>query len=179
MDESSEFPTTAIGSVGTIGEPRLHTEDRRLLRGEARFVEDIALPGELRAVFLRSPHAHARILAVRTDAAERSPGVRLVATGSDIRDLGGVPWEVRPPADAAEDEPPPVGSPDVAATQPLMAASVVRFAGEIVAMVVADGEALLDALSPLGVDAIDTPATPQRVWRAIGKARQDREKTRV
>ena len=177
MDESSEFPTTAIGSAGTIGEPRLRTEDRRLLRGEARFVEDIALPDELRAVFPRSPHAHARILAVRTDAAERSPGVRLVATGSDIRDLGGVPWEVRPPADAAEDEPPPVGSPDVAAPQPLMTASVARFAGEIVAD--GENEALLDALSPLGMDAIDTPATPQRVWRAIGKARQDREKTRV
>ena len=161
MDDGPEL--MAEGPVGTIGEPRLRAEDRRLLRGEARFVEDIALPGELRAVFLRSPHAHARIAAVRIGIAESAPGVRLVATAADVRDLGGVPWEVRPPADAAEDGLPPVGSPDVAAPQPLMAASVARFAGEIVAMVVADGEnEARDAAELIDADfeALDACANP-------------------
>ena len=138
MDDGPGFRTTAEGPVDTIGEPRLRLEDRRLLLGEARFVEDIALPGELRAVFLRSPHAHARIADVRTGAAKTAPGVRLVATAADVRNFGGVPWEVHPPSKAKEL--PPIGSPDIAAPQPLVAASVARFAGEIVAMVAADSE---------------------------------------
>ena len=161
MDDSPEFRTMAEGPVDTIGEPRLRAEDRRLLLGQARFVEDIALPGELRAVFLRSPHAHARISAVRTGAAKKAPGVRLVATAADVRDLGGVPWEVRPPSEA--EELPPIGSPDVAAPQPLLAASVARFAGEIVAMVVADNEnEARDAaeLIDVGFETLDACANP-------------------
>ena len=53
-------------------------EDPRLLRGEGRFVDDIKLPGMLHAAFVRSPHAHARIRAIRTERAERLPGVRHV-----------------------------------------------------------------------------------------------------
>lgn len=59
-------------------------EDPRFLRGEGRFVDDIRLPGLLHAAFLRSPHAHARIRAIRTDAAARLPGVVRVFTFSDL-----------------------------------------------------------------------------------------------
>src|SRR6266849_259786 len=44
-------------------------EDPRFLRGEARYVDDVKLPGLLHAAFLRSPHAHARLVRIRTDAA--------------------------------------------------------------------------------------------------------------
>ncbi len=57
-------------------------EDPRLLRGEGRFVDDIKLPGMLHAAFVRSPHAHARIIAIRPDAARRDGA--LVFTFADL-----------------------------------------------------------------------------------------------
>ena len=48
-------------------------EDPRFLRGEARYLDDVVLPGMLHAAFLRSPHAHARIAAIRTEAAAACP----------------------------------------------------------------------------------------------------------
>src|SRR6266480_834010 len=59
-------------------------EDPRFLRGEARFVDDVTLPGLLQAAFLRSPHAHARIVRIRTDAARSMPGVVAVFTHADL-----------------------------------------------------------------------------------------------
>src|SRR5438093_3149393 len=53
-------------------------EDPRFLRGEARYVDDVTLPGMLHASFLRAPHAHARIVAIRTEAARALPGVAAV-----------------------------------------------------------------------------------------------------
>src|SRR4029450_11386917 len=48
--------------------------DPRFLRGEARFIDDVVLPGQLHAAFLRSPHAHARIVRVSTTAARGGAG---------------------------------------------------------------------------------------------------------
>ena len=59
-------------------------EDPRYLRGEGRFVDDIKLPGMLHAAFVRSPHAHARITAIRTQAAGALPGVAHVYTFADL-----------------------------------------------------------------------------------------------
>ena len=53
-------------------------EDPRFLRGEARYVDDIKLPGLLHAAFLRAPHAHARIRAIRTHRAATLPRVLAV-----------------------------------------------------------------------------------------------------
>lgn len=50
---------------GGVGERLLRKEDERFLHGRGQYVSDIALPGMLHAAFLRSPHAHARIRAVR------------------------------------------------------------------------------------------------------------------
>ena len=57
-------------------------EDPRFLRGEGRFVDDVKLAGMLHAAFVRSPHAHARIVAVRTAAAAAMPGVARVFSTS-------------------------------------------------------------------------------------------------
>src|SRR5919197_830572 len=62
--------------------PRL--EDDALLRGKARFVDDIALPGVLHAAFVRSPHPHALIRAVAAGAAKDLPGVHAVLTLDDL-----------------------------------------------------------------------------------------------
>ncbi len=59
-------------------------EDPRFLRGEGRYVDDIKLPGMLHAAFVRSPHGHARILSVKTDAARRLAGVAHVFAFADL-----------------------------------------------------------------------------------------------
>src|SRR6185503_6446257 len=59
-------------------------EDPRLLRGEGRFVDDVTLPGLLHASFLRSPHAHARVVRIETAAARAMPGVAGVFAFDDL-----------------------------------------------------------------------------------------------
>ncbi len=70
-------------------------EDPRLITGEARFLDDIRLPGLLHAAVLRSPHAHARIRNVDTRKAAKAPGVVGVFTGQDFADLNPLPcaWQ--------------------------------------------------------------------------------------
>src|SRR2546428_528671 len=70
-----------------FGAAVLRREDPRFLRGEGRFVDDVTLPGLLQAAFLRSPHAHARIVAIRTERAKKMPGVVAVFTHA-IGDAG-------------------------------------------------------------------------------------------
>ena len=53
-------------------------EDPALLTGRGRFVDDIHLPGTLHAAFVRSPHPHARIRGIDTEAASAMPGVHAV-----------------------------------------------------------------------------------------------------
>lgn len=69
----------------TFGQPTARIEDRDLVCGKARFVADIRLPGLLHAAFVRSPHAHARIVAIDTTAAMALPGVVAVLTSDDVR----------------------------------------------------------------------------------------------
>ena len=66
--------------------PRL--EDARLSRGAGRYTDDVHLPGEAHAVFVRSPHAHAAIRGIDTAAARAMPGVLAVLTGADYRAAG-------------------------------------------------------------------------------------------
>jgi carbon-monoxide dehydrogenase large subunit len=70
-----------------IGTSTGRVEDRDLLRGSARFVADIRLPGMLHAAFVRSPHAHARIVSIDASAALALPGVAAVLTAEDLKTL--------------------------------------------------------------------------------------------
>ena len=83
---------------GSVGQAVKRREDRRFLTGKGRYVDDIHRPGELTAVFVRSPHAHARVKGVHIDAAMASPGVVAVFVGADMeRDsIGSLPcgWTV-------------------------------------------------------------------------------------
>jgi carbon-monoxide dehydrogenase large subunit len=131
-------------------------EDPRYLRGEGRFVDDIKLPGMLHAAFVRSPHAHARIAAIRTDAAKRLPGVAHVFTFADLeRWMKPLPlFGAIPPGLAAR----------VAVTmkqphQLAMCRDEARHVGEIVAMVVAGSRALAeDGCELVEVDYEPLPA---------------------
>jgi aerobic carbon-monoxide dehydrogenase large subunit len=106
-----------------IGRRILRSEDRPLLTGGARFVDDIHLDGALEAAFLRSPAAHGRLLAPGVDALSRLPGVEAVFAAAD---LGLAP--LQPPNENPGVSPPP---------QPALASEKVRFAGEPIAIVVA------------------------------------------
>ena len=64
-------------------EPRV--EDDALVRGQGRFADDPRLPNQAYAVFVRSPHAHARIKSVKTDEALRAKGVLAVITADDLK----------------------------------------------------------------------------------------------
>ena len=66
-----------------VGQPVPRFEDMRLLTGKGRYQDDTNLPLQLYAVFLRSPHAHARIRSIQTSAAAAAPGVKAVYTGAD------------------------------------------------------------------------------------------------
>src|ERR687894_176167 len=75
-----------------VGQRVKRTEDPRLIRGLAHYVDDIALPGTLHVAFVRSIYAHANITGVDTSAALTLPGVVAVYTGKDIAEkIGPVP----------------------------------------------------------------------------------------
>ncbi len=74
-----------------IGRPLKRFEDRRLVQGRGRYVDDFNPPGCLSVAFLRSPYAHGRITALRGEAARSAPGVVAVFTGTDVARLGPMP----------------------------------------------------------------------------------------
>ena len=131
-------------------------EDPRLLRGEGRFVADIKLPGMLHAAFVRSLHAHARIRAIRTDAARRLPGVAHVFTFTELdRWMKPMPlFGAIPPGLAARVVVRMRQVPQLA-----MCRDMVRYVGEIVATVLAPSRALAEDACEL-VEVDYEPLTP-------------------
>ncbi|MGD0025993.1 MAG: xanthine dehydrogenase family protein molybdopterin-binding subunit, partial [Xanthobacteraceae bacterium] len=84
-----------------IGQPVRRREDLRLVRGGGRYTADENLPGQVYAVMLRSPHAHARIRAIAKDKALALPGVFAVLTGADLladglKPIPHKPWSPAP-----------------------------------------------------------------------------------
>ncbi|NWG45423.1 MAG: xanthine dehydrogenase family protein molybdopterin-binding subunit [Alphaproteobacteria bacterium] len=128
-------------------------EDVRLVQGRGTYTDDIALPGMVHAVMLRSPLAHARILSIDAGEAAAQPGVLAVYTGADCdaAGLGDIPCttSVRN-ADGSRVF--------VPARRPI-ATDRVRFVGDTVAMVVAETvEAARDAADLILVDYDELPA---------------------
>jgi len=125
-------------------------EDPRFLRGEGRFIDDVTVPGMLHAAFLRSPHAHARIVRISIAAAAAAPGVARVLTFQDLeRWMKPLPlFGAVPPGLAA------VVKFDIRqAPQWPLCRDRARHVGEIVAMVVADSpERAEDAVDLLEVE---------------------------
>ena len=121
-----------------IGKPVLRQEDSRLLTGGGCYSDDVNLPGQAYTCFVRSPHAHARIVRVDTAAALAAPGVIAVLTGRDAAADGVKPITHTPvPTNPHEEV---IRPRDVlfVAPHPPMPADRARFVGAIVAMVVAD-----------------------------------------
>src|SRR5256712_2579738 len=113
-------------------------EDPRFLRGEARYVDDVKLSGMLHAAFLRSPHSHARILAIHAAAARALPGVAAVFTFVDLeRWMKPLPLFGAPPPGLAA----AIRFDVRQAPQWALCRDRARYVGEIVAMVVAESRA--------------------------------------
>ncbi|WP_207536818.1 xanthine dehydrogenase family protein molybdopterin-binding subunit [Sabulicella rubraurantiaca] len=135
-----------------FGAPLRRFEDARFLTGRGDYVADRAPSGALRAVFLRSPHAHANLLSVNVEAARAMPGVRLILTGADLAAAGIGSLRCANTLAGAEiplREPP----------RPCLATDRVRHVGEAVALVVAETEAqALDAAEFIAADYDALPA---------------------
>src|SRR6476620_3639018 len=139
-------------SKSVIGDSPRRREDARFITGRGSYVDDLAFELLTRAVFVRSPHAHARIRAIDTQAARTAPGVLVVLTANDVRADG--LKSLRPYAEANVQ----TGERFIFDEQPLLAADKVRFMGETVAMVVA--ETLAQALDASELVEIDYQALP-------------------
>jgi len=123
-----------IGSA----EPRVGGE--RLASGAGRFVADVRVPGMLEAAVLRSRHAHARVGRIDARRALALPGVRAVLTAADVPDKAVIPHRVAAPDGTAR------------YLQPAIARGVVRYAGEPIALVIAeDRYVAVDALALIDV----------------------------
>jgi carbon-monoxide dehydrogenase large subunit len=72
-----------------LGQPVLRKEDDRLITGRGLYVEDVQLPGMAYLGFVRSPHAHAIVRGIDTEAARQVPGVLAVITGDEWPELAG------------------------------------------------------------------------------------------
>ena len=118
-------------------------EDPRLITGSATYTGDIELPGMVHAAMLRSSHAHARITGIDTQQAKAAPGVIAVYTGADTEGaLQPVPCAWLLPDSELKIAP-----------YPCMAKDVVRYTGDIVAVVVAETPyQAYDALDLIEVD---------------------------
>jgi carbon-monoxide dehydrogenase large subunit len=111
--------------MSILGNRVLRVEDPRFLRGEGSYIENMPLEGARTITFVRSPYAHARIVSVDTSAAEKLPNVQ-VLTGADVDATTG---------------PPPIPVLEQAMRRPVVAKEVVRFVGDIVAIVLSDDRA--------------------------------------
>jgi aerobic carbon-monoxide dehydrogenase large subunit len=130
-----------------VGQRIKRTEDPRLIKGLAHYVDDIRLPDTLQVAFVRSVYAHARISSIDTSEALKAPGVVAIYTGKDIANkIGPVPCASALPG---------LKVPDYR----VLAQDKVYFVGQPIAAVVAeDAYAARDALDLVMVDYEDLPA---------------------
>jgi carbon-monoxide dehydrogenase large subunit len=132
-------------------------EDPRLITGQAKYTDDLVLPGLTHLAVVRSPYAHARIKSIDTARAARVPGVVAVFTGAQMKDagFGGIPcaWVV-PNSDTKTPAYPPI------------AIDTVRYMGNAVAIVVAeDRYSARDGADAVEVDYEALPAVAD-AWKA-------------
>ena len=133
-------------------------EDYRFLTGAGQYTDDVTLPGQTYAVFVRSPHAHAKIKGIRKDKALKAPGVLGVFTGEDLAaaKVGGLPcgWLITDVNGQPMKEPP----------HPCLAQGKARYVGDHVAVVVAETwQKARDAADLVEVDYEPLPAVVDAV----------------
>ncbi|HQS21532.1 MULTISPECIES: xanthine dehydrogenase family protein molybdopterin-binding subunit [unclassified Acidovorax] len=146
-----------------IGESLRRKEDYRFLTGAGQYTDDVVLAAQSHAVFVRSPHAHAKINRINVDAAQAAPGVLGVFTGADVAadNINGLPcgWLITSTNGEPMKEPP----------HPILAQGKVRYVGDHVAMVVAQTQQQArDAAELVEVDYDVLPAVVNVADAAAG-----------
>ena len=136
-----------------IGASVKRKEDYRFLTGAGQYTDDIVLPQQTYGVFVRSPHAHARLGKIDVEAARGAPGVIAVFTGADLaaEKVGGLPcgWLIHSTDGSPMREPP----------HPVLATGKVRHVGDPVALVIAEtAKTAKDAAELVTVDYDLLPA---------------------
>ena len=132
-------------NAGWVGRAVLLKEDARLVAGRGQFLDDLPVGRQLHAAFLRSPHAHARIVSIDVSAAARLPGVAAVLIGAEAAALS---RPIRPLIPTA-----------VPVNDWCLAVDRARYAGEPVAAVAAvDRATAEDALEHIRVEWEPLPA---------------------
>ena len=140
-----------VGRFGSGREVR-RIEDAQLLVGAGRFVDDVSLPSQAYMCFLRSPHAHARIVSIDAGAAKAMPGVITVLTGADLAAAGVKRIPIAPMFHR------PDGSPGASPLRPALAEDTVRFVGEGIAASIAEtADQAKDALEAITVEYEELP----------------------
>jgi aerobic carbon-monoxide dehydrogenase large subunit len=140
-------------SATGIGAAVRRKEDLRFITGKGQYTDDVIRPGETRAVFVRSPHAHARIKSIDTSSAAAMPGVVAVLTGAQLAEdkVGNLicGWMIH-----SKD-----GSPMKMAPHPALASGKVNHVGDAVAVVIAETGAIArDAAEKVKVEYELLPA---------------------
>jgi CO/xanthine dehydrogenase Mo-binding subunit len=135
-----------------LGQRTKRNEDPRLLTGRALFIDDLDLPKMAHVAFLRSPHAHARLISIDVSRARQHEGVIAVYTADDL----GSYWQ---PGPLLVPPPPVEGMVFNQRTQVPLAKGKVRHQGEPIALVVAVSRYVAeDALVDIEVDYEALPA---------------------
>src|SRR5438874_7252769 len=144
------------GDVRWFGQKLKRKEDPRLIQGISHYTDDLKLAGMLHCAFTRSPHAHAEIKSIRTNAARELPGVVAVFTAEDTTGIGPVPCAIQ--------------MPDLKVPRhPVLATGRVRYVGEPVAVIVAeDLYTARDAADLVEVDYEPLPVVTH-MEKALGK----------
>ncbi|MFP5356544.1 MAG: xanthine dehydrogenase family protein molybdopterin-binding subunit, partial [Gemmatimonadota bacterium] len=145
--------TTAEPGTSLMGASVRRKEDQRFITGAGHYTDDLKLPGQVYAAFVRSPHANATINAIDASAALAMPGVHTVLTGEDMKQAGVNPippgW-LHPGIKIAEYR--------------ALAVGRVGHVGNAVAVVIADSPTLArDAADAVVVDYADHPAVADAV----------------
>lgn len=139
-----------MSTNGFIGKSVKRVEDKRFITGMGKYVDDIVLPRQTYAAFVRCPYAHAKINSVDTEAAKAMPGVVAIYTGADVANVNGVPcgWQVNFKNGDTMKEP----------KHPLLVADKARHVGDAVAIVIAESrEQAVDAAQAITVDYEELP----------------------
>jgi aerobic carbon-monoxide dehydrogenase large subunit len=131
-----------------LGQSIQRLEDEPLLRGAGRYTDDFALKKAAHVIFVRSPHAHARVEKISVEEARKAPGVLAILTGKDVKadGLGNIPCLI--PVPGLKETP-----------RPILALETVKHVGDPVAMVIAETlQQAKDAAEQVEVDY--TPLRP-------------------
>ena len=151
LRDAAERAGAAAGGKFAVGQPVLRREDPTLVRGEGCYTDDLSLPGQAYAAFVRSPHPHGILRGIESADALAMPGVLGIYTAADLAAYGSfqnnLPLKSR---DGSPMKKPPRGA---------LASDKVRFVGDPVAFVVADTpEAARDAAEAVSLDIEILPA---------------------